>query len=77
MENGFWIARDKNGELHLYYDEREPERTEEGEFWRGNVLFRKKYIKLNKWLFPEITWENSPQFVELKLKENGTLDSEG
>ena len=62
-----WIARDKDGRLYLY--ECMPIRQdlagyfdcEEGENADLSWL---------KHLFPEITWENSPQQVELKLLKN-------
>ena len=57
-----WIARDKNGSLtvyntkpKLYFDD----------FWDGD--YSTHYIDLDKDMFPEVTFENSPQEVELKL----------
>lgn len=54
-----WIARDANGELYLY--EMEPIGTFDY-FYSSYVS-----IKIDKNLFPEVTFENSPQEVELKL----------
>ena len=57
-----WIARDKNGELYLY----NAIPKEHEEYFvepRGYYSF-----PLDKELFPEITFWNSPQQVELKLK---------
>lgn len=59
----YWIARDKDKELNLY--EEKPIRL--------NAVFsggsNSRFIgTLPTSLFPEITWENSPQLVELKLK---------
>lgn len=63
-----WIARDKQGQIGLYY--KKPN-------WRICVGY-----KIADWLdgrllgyledneFPEVTFENSPQEVELKLIEN-------
>ena len=62
----FWIARNKNGALALY--------TEEpilyyNEYYEGP--YKSQSIDLDENLFPEVTFENSPQQVELKLvKEN-------
>ena len=59
-----WIARDKSGELFFYVGEK-PYRL-------GNIFHCEQdsdYFKLDIELFPEITWENSPQEVELKLIE--------
>lgn len=56
-----WIARDKDGVLR---------------FWRykpikdGSRFMQGYYMgDLNRELYPEVTWENSPQKVELKLIE--------
>lgn len=54
-----WIARDKNRDLYLY--EREPIR--ESDFFYSSY----DTIEVDKNLFPEVTFENSPQEVELKL----------
>lgn len=56
-----WIARDKNGELFFYVGEKP--------FRRGDIFIVKDsgYFNLYIELFPEVTWENSPQQVELKL----------
>ena len=68
-----WIARDKYGLLALYYSK--PTRvTGHDEDDLGVHTFG--YFKddrigyLNKGDFPEVTWENSPQQVELKLIED-------
>lgn len=57
-----WIARDKNGALALY--------TEEpilyyNEYYAGP--YKSQRINLDENLFPEVTFENSPQVVEVKL----------
>lgn len=57
-----WIARDKNGTLFLY-DEDVPQKTGEHFMQRG---FKNVMILSND-LFPEVTFENSPQEAELKL----------
>lgn len=58
----------ESGELNLYYG-RKPKikiGLDKIKFWDGNLI----YITLKlKSLFPEITFENSPQEVELKLIE--------
>ena len=56
-----WIARDKGGELYLY--DVCPERRCVF-FW---IQFGYTSIMLDENMFPEVTWENSPQEVELKL----------
>lgn len=59
-----YIARDKNEDLYLY--ECKPKKNEEfGMFFKNTG----KIYNIDDSLFPEITWENSPQQVELKLIE--------
>lgn len=57
-----WIARDKDGTLCIYKGK--PSRYE-GFFDNGTNY---STIYLESKLFPEITWENSPQEIELKIK---------
>lgn len=58
-----WIARDKDGELFLY-------RVKPA---RHNYMFVELgncgMTRLADDEFPEVTWENSPVEVELKIKE--------
>lgn len=59
-----WIARDKSGELFFYVGEKP--------FRHGNIFHSEQdsdYFNLDIELFPEVTFENSPQQVELKLIE--------
>ena len=60
-----WIARDKSGDISLYCEK--PKLDEFGDFW-GYAHFD---MRLSNNSFPEVTFENSPQEVELKLVENG------
>lgn len=55
-----WIARDKKGDLFLYREE---------PFRYNDVVFDTIGVigPINPYLFSEVTWENSPQEVELKL----------
>lgn len=55
-----WIARDKDGDLFLF--QLEPFR--DTDMFMGGV-----YMGIENYLFPEVTWENSPKKVELKLVE--------
>ena len=59
-----WIARDKTG-LYLFRDKPEPNKNNK-EYW-DTPFWGCMPINLN--LFPELTRENSPEQVELKLKE--------
>lgn len=57
-----WIARDKNG-LFIY--------TKEPMFFEGlnefGCMIGEEFCELPSNWFPEVTFENSPQEVELKL----------
>ena len=61
-----WIARDKCGELWGYTDK--PVLDEECGMYSGDFSLEhtKSYQLHNDW-FAEVTFENSPQKVELKL----------
>ena len=67
---GLWVARDKDGGLFLY--NYEPSKNEIlGRFTcstKPNGEWSEEY-ELNSNLLPEVTFENSPQEVELKLVE--------
>lgn len=58
-----WIARDKSQELCLY--------TEEPVRYKGTFIPKENEdcILLFSDEFPEVTWENSPKKVELKIIE--------
>lgn len=57
-----WIARDKDNSLYFYKEK--PQLT-----YRGNWINKNDtcFIKLPRTEFPEVTFENSPQQVEIKL----------
>lgn len=57
----FWIVRDYDGTLGLLDGDKKP-RVILGE-WIPN----KNYYSIDRRLFPEVTYDNSPQEVELKL----------
>ena len=59
-----WIARDLRGDLYLYTEK--PEKIALYGYFTGDDWF-----ELNTNAFPEVTFENSPQEVELKIKKNG------
>lgn len=66
-----WIARDKDGTLGLY--KLEPILDLDGESWALNSnagVMYKEFIEIDKDLFPQVTFENSPQQVEIKFKNN-------
>lgn len=57
-----WIARDKNGLLTIYNEKPE---LYDGEYWDGD--YNTQVIDIPKEMFPEVTFENSPQEVGIKL----------
>lgn len=56
-----WIARDKDGGLWLF--ENKPSYT--GSYWKD--FFETSIGEFDYRLFPEVTFENSPREVEIKL----------
>lgn len=59
-----WISRNVNGDLNLHSTE--PEKLKEAECWTSFFNNGMDY-SIDYKLFPEITFENSPQQVEIKL----------
>lgn len=59
-----WIARDRCGDLNLFTDN--PILMDIGCFTHPIHSFTGKF-PLTSIMFPEVTFENSPQQVELKL----------
>ena len=57
-----WIARDQDEDLNLYIEEPILPNLPGRQCWTGT-----HFAMLDNYLFPEITFENSPQEVELKL----------
>ena len=58
MKTKLWIARDINGELYLY--DKEP--------YKGDLGYNptdNRWFKLNEESHSEITFENSPQQIEI------------
>lgn len=58
-----WIARDEDGSLYIYKGK--PSRY--NGFFDNDINYSS--ISLNSDLFPEVTWENSPQEIEIILKK--------
>lgn len=57
-----WVARDKNNDLHLY--NRLPSLDYYGTSFDADS---DEYLTLDEDSFPEVTFENSPQMVEVKM----------
>ena len=58
-----WIARDLGGELVLY--DRKPYKKDN--YWGCDD--KCDFMPMNDRLFPEVTFDNSPQEVELVIKK--------
>lgn len=63
-----WVARDKSGDLYVYHTK--PLRNVVADRWRGE---RSDIDLYNNLLFPDLTWDDEPQEVEIiiKRKKNG------
>lgn len=59
----FWIARDEDGYLSLFRDKPIIFNSK----WRNGYAYGTHCFRLPSGLFPEVTFENSPQEVELKF----------
>ena len=59
-----WVARNKDGSLALFSYKPWKIRYDTFDKLRGD------FIELDKKLYPEVTFENSPMEVELKLVSN-------
>lgn len=64
MENGVWIARDKNGTLAIF--ENKPILDYDNAWYCEHI--DEKFSTINHEMFPEITFENSPK--QLIIKED-------
>lgn len=68
-----WIARRKSSRLYMFFEK--PYLTEDGKQWfvlkniPNNGVFVDTGIKIDEYKFPEVTFENSPMEVEIKLIE--------
>ena len=60
-----WIARDFDGVLNLYV--RKPSLDSNDNMYYTDSDMEDDYINIDKEFFPEVTFENSPVQVELKL----------
>lgn len=58
-----WIARDGDGALFLF----SVKPTKENDYWYEHSGYGYCFAEIPNDVFPEVTFENSPQEVELKL----------
>lgn len=64
-----WIARDRDGSLYIY--SKKPKKIKiEGIFILDQNSYYFDYFKINNNKFREVTFENSPQQVEINLIKN-------
>ena len=67
MTNEFWITRDKDGFLALWNaNEDPPQRFEHSRSFIPDTEPCHWFI-ISRKLFPEVTWENSPRKIKIKL----------
>lgn len=62
-----YVARDESGAIFVHRHKPEPRKYDK----RGIVWESTDYWELYHRDFPEVTFENSPMEVEIKLKKNG------
>lgn len=60
-----WIARDFDGFLNLYVNK--PSLDSNDNMYYTDSDMEDDYLSIDKDSFPEVTFENSPQQVEVKL----------
>lgn len=66
-----WIARRKSGNLYLFFSK--PSLSENNKWFiitTGNHCYVDSGIKIDASEYKEVTFENSPQEVEIKLMGN-------
>lgn len=61
-----WIARDKNGMLFIYTQPPSINPIRKDVY----MVVNGDFLPIDKNLFPEVTFENSPQAVEIKLEND-------
>ena len=61
----FWIARDADETLCLYITK--PWKRINTDYHNNEFDCNDEFINIDSRLFPEVTFENSPQIVEVKL----------
>jgi hypothetical protein len=68
MEAKMFLARDKNNDLYLF--DKLPIRG--SECWWALAGVDGTYLRLDNFLYPELTWDSEPSPVELtRVSENG------
>lgn len=60
-----YIARDKNNDLYLFNDLP----TRGNECWWATNEVDGTYLRLNKSLYPEVTWDSEPLKAQLSIND--------
>lgn len=63
-----YLARDKNRDLYLFYEK--PRRGRE--CWWAEEGVDGTYLKIEKALYPEVTWDSEPLEVILSIKRSNS-----
>ena len=63
-----YLARDKNNDLYLFYER--PHKVRD--CWWADSQLDGSYLKLDKTLYPEVTWDSEPFQVELVVHTGGS-----
>ena len=63
-----YLARDKNDDLYLFYER--PHRGKD--CWWAETGVDGTYLKLEKSLYPQVTWDSGPLAVELVVNSDDT-----
>ena len=58
-----WLVRNKEEGLRLYAYTVEPNKSKNGHFYSNSS----KTFTLPSFMFPEVTWENSPKQAKLEI----------
>ncbi len=63
-----YLARDKNNDLYLFY--KKPKKIRD--CWWADSELDGSYLKLDKTLYPEVTWDSDPVEVDLVIRSGGS-----
>lgn len=63
-----YLARDKNNDLYLFY--KKPQKIRD--CWWADSELDGSYLKLDKTLYPEVTWDSEPLEVDLVIRSGGS-----
>ena len=64
-----WVARDKDGQLCIFYDGDKPHRGECNSWWYPEYCLEGDCMTIDDDMFPDLTWESEPIEVELTIKK--------